>query len=236
MDHRPAAAAGSFARHRQVPGGAGAARAGIGGAGSFNGWHALAETLSRTGIGIVALAVVRLGKPAFAALRTCLVAVLLLAQIPIIGRQLLPEALVGVSPQASTRHGPGPAIRARLDRRPHPCRLRVDESLRPPPAVSAPSAGFRSRASSRIRGRHRELIVRRSAGRRAGVWFARHRHLRFPARLGGRTGDRGGVALGSLVRHRRANRRCDDAPAAGRHLGHCLALFGPRVAERSADR
>jgi VanZ family protein len=60
---------------------------------TFNAWHALAETLLRTGMGVILLSVMRQDKPAFSAFAT-LLAVLLLAQIPIIGRQLLPEVLL----------------------------------------------------------------------------------------------------------------------------------------------
>jgi VanZ family protein len=61
---------------------------------SFNGWQAFAETLSWAGIGLVAKSLVRPGKPAFAAIAIVSV-VLLVAQIPILGRQLTPEVLVG---------------------------------------------------------------------------------------------------------------------------------------------
>jgi hypothetical protein len=61
---------------------------------SFNGWQALAETLSWAGIGLVAKSLVRPGKPAFAAVAIMSIS-LLFAQIPILGRQLRPEVLVG---------------------------------------------------------------------------------------------------------------------------------------------
>jgi VanZ family protein len=61
---------------------------------SFNGWQALAETLSWAGIGLVAKSLVRPGKPAFAAVAIMSIS-LLFAQIPILGRQLWPEVLVG---------------------------------------------------------------------------------------------------------------------------------------------
>lgn len=61
---------------------------------SFNGWQALAETLYWAGIGLVAKSLVRPTKPAFAAVAIVSIS-LLIAQIPILGRQLMPEVLVG---------------------------------------------------------------------------------------------------------------------------------------------
>ena len=60
----------------------------------FNGWRLLAETLSWAGLALVARSLVRPEKPGFAAFALVAVAILL-AQIPIVDRQLLPEVLVG---------------------------------------------------------------------------------------------------------------------------------------------
>ncbi len=61
---------------------------------SFNGWRALAETLSWAGIGLIAKSQVRSEKPGFAVVAILFVCILA-AQIPIVRRYLTPELLVG---------------------------------------------------------------------------------------------------------------------------------------------
>ena len=60
----------------------------------LSGWRLLAETLSWAGLALMARSLVRPDKPGFAAFSLVAVAILL-AQIPLVDRQLMPEVLVG---------------------------------------------------------------------------------------------------------------------------------------------